>query len=141
MRGKAARLEHLRAVPMLRAFTKKELELVDRLAEVLDVKAGQALVTEGERGHEFFVIADGKAEVTRGGSTVATLGPGDHFGELAVLDPQPRTASVTMASDGQVMILTEREFYRMLQEAPTLSRKLLIGLARRLHEVDAAVIR
>lgn len=141
MRRTDARVEHLRSVPMLRAFSKAELQLVVKLADEVPVTAGEVLVREGQRGHEFYVLTAGKADVTRDGRQLAVLGAGDFFGELAVLDPQPRTATVTMAVDGEVLVVSEREFYRLLDEVPTLSRKLLVGLARRLHEVDAAVVR
>ena len=130
----SSRSAALRAVPMFAAFADKELDAVAKVIEVVDVKAGEVLVKQGDRGHEFYVISDGAADVVRDGTTVATLKPGDFFGELAVLDPQPRTATVEMTTEGQVLILSEREFFGMLQSAPTLSRKLLIGLARRLHE-------
>ncbi len=130
----SSRSAALRAVPMFAAFADKELEAVAKVIEVVDVKAGEVLVKQGDRGHEFYVISDGVADVVRDGTTVATLKPGDFFGELAVLDPQPRTATVEMTTEGQVLILSEREFFGMLQSAPTLSRKLLIGLARRLHD-------
>ncbi len=129
----SSRTQALRAVPLFAAFADKELDAVAKVIEVVDVPAGDVLVTQGERGHEFYVISDGEADVVIDGSTVASLKPGDFFGELAVLDPQPRQATVTMTTPGQVLILSEREFFGMLSSAPTLSRKLLIGLARRLH--------
>lgn len=128
-----SRTKALRQVPMFAAFADKELDSVAKVIEVVDVKADEVLVKQGERGHEFYVISDGEAEVTIDGKQVANLKPGDFFGELAVLDPQPRQATVTMTTAGQVLILSEREFFGLLSSAPTLSRKLLIGLARRLH--------
>ncbi len=129
----SSRTAALRAVPMFAAFADKELDAVAKVIEVVDVPAGDVLVKQGDRGHEFYVISDGEADVTIDGETVASLKPGDFFGELAVLDPHPRQATVTMTTAGQVLILSEREFFGMLTSAPTLSRKLLIGLARRLH--------
>lgn len=141
MRRTHKQLEHLRAVPLFHSFTDTELALVDRLVEVTPVKEGEVLVEQGQRGHEFYVVSEGTAEVVRDGRSVAVLRAGDHFGELAVLDPQPRTATVTMQSAGEVMTLAERQFFQLLQDAPTLSRKLLIALARRLHEVDQVPVR
>lgn len=130
---KESRVTALKTIPMFAAFATKELEAVAKLIEVVDVAAGEVLVKQGQRGHEFYVISDGVADVLRDGNTVATLQPGDFFGELAVLDPQPRNATVQMKTEGQVLILSEREFFGLLGSAPSLSRKLLIGLARRLH--------
>ena len=130
------RVAHLRAVPMFSALDDDELALVDRLAEKLDVPAGHVLMTEGAVGREFYVLLDGTAEVVRGTTTVATLGPGDHVGELALLDPEPRNATVTMTSDGEVLAVTQREFWQLLTDVPPLSRKVLQVLARRLHAAD-----
>lgn len=137
MRRNKDRLEHLKAVPMFAALDDKDLALVDRLAERVDVAAGKQLLREGALGHEFYVLLSGKAEVTRGGVSVAVLGPGDHVGELALLDPQPRNATVTMTADGTVLEVTQREFWQLLEDVPLLARKVLQGLARRLHADEA----
>lgn len=126
----------LAAVPMFGACTKKELKLIARLGERVKVSDGTSLVNEGRRGHEFYVLIDGKAEVLRGGQQVAVLGPGEHFGELALLDPAPRSATVRMTTDGEVLEITQPSFYELLEDVPVLARRLLAGLARRLHDID-----
>ena len=133
MRSKDMRIAHLRSVPMFQTCTDKELLQVARLAEQIDVPAGEVLVREGRLGHEFYVVAAGKAEVAHGDTVVAVLGPGDYFGELALLDPQPRTATVTMVEAGEVLEISQREFWSLLREVPALPLKLLQGMARRLH--------
>jgi CRP/FNR family cyclic AMP-dependent transcriptional regulator len=130
-------LEHLAGVPMFRALSKKDLGRVARLAEDYQVPKGQVLVAEGKRESQFYLIVDGRARVTRARRTVAKLGPGDYFGELALLDPGPRNATVTAESDMEVLELGSREFGGLLEEVPGIARKLLAGLARRLHEADA----
>lgn len=139
MLRKKERLSYLKAVPVLAALNDKELALVDRLAERLDVAAGSDLMRQGQLGHEFYVLLTGKAEVLRDGMSLAVLGPGDHVGELALLDPQPRTATVTVTEDATVLELTQREFWQLLEDVPVVARKVLQGLARRLHahDVDA----
>jgi CRP/FNR family transcriptional regulator, cyclic AMP receptor protein len=134
-------LKHLAAVPMFQALSQKELTLVGRLAEDLKVEPGEALVHEGRREGEFYLIVEGRAKVTRKGKTVATLGPGDYFGELAVLDPGPRNATVTAETPMEVLELGRREFASLLSDVPTVSRKLLVGMARRLHECDGRPVR
>jgi CRP-like cAMP-binding protein len=134
MRRINARLAHLRAVPMFQTCNQKELSQLARLAEELPVKAEEVLVREGRIGHEFYILVSGKAEVSRGGKVVAVLGAGDHFGELALLDPHPRSATVTMTEAGSVLEINQREFWQLLTDVPVLPRKLLQGLARRLHE-------
>jgi len=132
-------LRHLSTVPMFRALSKKDLGLVARLAEDYRVPAGQVFVHEGKRESQFYLIVSGKARVTRGRRTVATLGPGEYFGELALLDPGPRNATVTAQTDMEVLELGSRQFGGLLEEVPTIARKLLAGLAGRLHDADATV--
>lgn len=134
-------LQYLQRVPMFQACSKKDLTTIGRLAEDIKVDAGQALVKEGSRGEEFFIIIEGKATVTRAGKRIATLGPGDYFGELALLDPAPRDATVTAETALEVLVLGKREFGGLLAEIPTISHKLMVGMARRLHEADNKAVR
>ena len=133
-------LKHLSKVPMFRALSKRDLQLVKRLAEDHEIAGGDDLVKQGSRGHEFFIIVSGKATVRRNGKKIGTLGPGDYFGELALLDPAPRNATVTADQPMEVLILNDREFSGLLAEVPTLSRKILTGMARRLHEADSKIV-
>jgi CRP-like cAMP-binding protein len=133
---KSSYLEHLGRVPMFSACSKRDLEWLARQAEELTFDEGAVLVREGATGREFFVIIDGKAKVTRGKKDVATLGPGDFFGELSLLDKAPRNATVTAASPLEVLVLEGRAFTSALAEIPEMSRKLLVGMARRLNELD-----
>lgn len=130
-------LEHLARVPMFSACSKKELEQVARMSEELDVPDGEVLIKEGTPGRDFFVIVDGKATVNRKGKDVATLGPADFFGELALLDRAPRNATVTAAGPLRVFVLTQQSFHSLLATIPSLSNKVMVGMARRLHELDA----
>ena len=126
---------------MFQACSKKDLLTIGRLAEDVKVDAGQTLVREGARGDEFFIIAEGTATVSRAGKKVATLKPGDYFGELALLDPAPRDATVTADSALEVLVLGKREFGGLLAEIPTISHKLMVGMARRLHDADNKTLR
>ncbi len=132
--------EFLRAVPLFSACTQKELAEVARLAERVDVDAGDILVREGTRTKEFFLLLDGKAEVTRDGATLAVLGPGQHFGELALLDPAPRNATVTITSPGQVLCIAQREFATLVHDVPALTSQLLKGLAQRIHQLEPSPV-
>lgn len=86
------------------------------------IKAGKALVQEGGVARQFFVIEDGEAEVTRRGRVVAKLGPGDYVGELALLNPAPRNATVTAVTPMAAYALTPTEFETALREAPRMTR-------------------
>lgn len=131
-----AYLEHLGRVPLFAACTKRELQAVARRSTDVRFGAGHRLVEEGERGYEFFVLVEGTVRVTRRGRKVADLGPGDFFGELALLDHGERTATVTSATPVEAVVLTSQEFDAVLRDVPTLSRRILQGLAGRLRAVD-----
>ena len=133
-------VEHLSAVPLFSALSKKQLQLVAKKAQPVTAAAGHAIVTEGAAGAEFFVILDGQARVERHGSQVATLGPGGFFGDLALLDRAPRNASVIAETDMQLAKLGQPAFDDLLTNVPGFAKKLLAGLARRLRVEDAKSI-
>ena len=140
MARRDAFIQHLQQVPLFAACTRKDLQQVARRAEDIHVPAGKALVSEGETGHEFFVIVEGKARVTRQGRKVASLGAGDAFGELALLEKAPRNATVIADSDMELVVLGQREFAGLIDEVPGFARKLLAGMAHRLREADARYV-
>lgn len=139
MPSRDVKLDRLAAVPMFRACTRKELLAVARAADTVTAEAGSVLVREGDAGREFFVIVDGIAAVKRDGRTIATLGPGDFFGELALLDGQRRDATVTAASPMDLLVVSQRCFNGLLADVPSLAKHLLAGMARRLHEQDITI--
>ena len=111
-----------------------------RASDEIHVEAGHVLVEEGKPGHEFFLILDGTASVLRNGRKIATLGRGQYFGELSLLDRGPRSATVKAASDLDVLVLGQREFGGVLDSVPALSRKLLAAMASRLREADSKAL-
>ena len=131
------KLEHLAQVRLFSSLNKKELRLVGRASDQVRVPNGKVLVEEGAVGHEFFLILDGQAVVRRGGRRIAMLGPGQYFGEMALLDRGPRTATVVADTDMDLLVLGQREFAGLLDQVPSLSYKLLAAMAARLREADA----
>jgi CRP-like cAMP-binding protein len=129
-------LQHLSRVPLFSTCSKDELHRIARQATPMRLEAGDTLVREGGSAREFFVIERGQVEVTRGGNPVAKLGPGDHFGELALLHRAPRDATVTTLTPVDALVLTAREFEVVLREAPRMTRKLLTRMAERLQALD-----
>jgi CRP-like cAMP-binding protein len=129
--------KRLGQVPLFRACSKHELRRIARVADADSVEPGEVVVKKGDRGHDLFVILSGHAKVKSGQRSVASLGPGDYFGELAVLNPAPRTATVTAADAMEVLIVGSRELAALLSDVPVLARKLLVGMAQRLQEADA----
>jgi CRP-like cAMP-binding protein len=99
-------IELLRSVWLFERCSNKELSAIQEIATPLDVPAGKTLTNEGEVGVEFFVIVAGKAEASRGGNAIGTLGEGSFFGEMALLDRKPRTATVTTTEPSTVLVIT-----------------------------------
>ena len=127
----------LKSIWLFSSCTGSELRKIRGSLDEVEVPAGKVLVEQGRIGMEFFLIVDGSAAVTRSGKKVATLGPGAHFGELALLDRRPRSASVTSETDMDVLVLSQRQFNTLLEAVPTIARKMLAALANRLREADA----
>jgi CRP-like cAMP-binding protein len=94
------------------------------------------LCREGERGQEFFVIMEGEAQITRDGKPLATRRSGDFFGEIALVEDVPRTATVTATTPIRFFVLTRQRFLRLLDEQPSVERKVLRALAKRLLSVS-----
>jgi CRP-like cAMP-binding protein len=136
MAGRDAYLDHLGSVPLFAACSRKDLQKIARASDEVSVRDGQVLVRQGDVGRECFVIVEGSAKVTRNGRKVATFGAGDYFGELALLDRGPRTATVTADGPMTVLVIGPREFSAVLDEVPGLTHKLLAGLASRIRELD-----
>jgi CRP/FNR family cyclic AMP-dependent transcriptional regulator len=122
----------LRQSPLFEGLSKKQLIQVARLTDDIDVPAGTVLCSEGTPGREFFVILEGEAKVTRRGKHVATIGSGDFFGEIALLENVVRTATVTATSPLRFFVVTKQAFKAVLDTDPSIERKLLLTLARRL---------
>jgi CRP/FNR family cyclic AMP-dependent transcriptional regulator len=117
--------------------TKRDLRIVARHAERTTLPAGTTVVRQGAVGDAFFLLLSGQATVERDGVTVAELGPGDFFGELALLDPAPRAATVTLLVPSELAVLGARMFKVLLRELPALSSGLLASLAQRARGAGA----
>ncbi|MBV8464300.1 MAG: cyclic nucleotide-binding domain-containing protein [Acidimicrobiales bacterium] len=135
--AKSPKALDLKSIWLFSACTGSELRRIRSALDEVQVPKGKVLVEEGRIGTEFFLIVDGKAAVTRDGRKVASLGPGRYFGELALLDRRPRSASVVSETDMDVLVLHQRQFNGLLESVPTMSRKLLVAMANRLREADA----
>lgn len=133
-------VSYLATVPLFSALSNAELQEVVQAAEEIDVPAGEELVSEGRVGREFFLILSGEAVVTRDGQEVARLEPGQWFGELSLLDHEPRSATVTAATDMKLLVLGQQVFAGLLESIPMIAAKLLKGMAHRLREADARAV-
>ncbi len=127
-------VERLSQVPMFSGCTKKELQAIARTVREINHPAGTVIATEGDPGAGLFVIARGKADVTIGGKRVNRLHEGEFFGEMALLDGGPRTATVTATTDIQLYALTEWVFRGLLVEHPTIALRTLEAMVARLRD-------
>jgi len=132
-------INHFKAVPLFSAVSAKGIRAIVGAATEVDVRAGAALVREGEFGRELYVIIQGEAVVSQAGTRLGRLGPGDFFGELAFLDRSRRSASVTARSDMRVMVLGPREFDVIVGHEPAIARRLLEAMARRIRQNERSL--
>lgn len=128
-------VDHVAQVPMFAGCTARELRTIAKLSTQRDVPAGMTLIRQGQPGREFILVLDGNAVATRSGRRVARFGPGDYFGEIALLDPGERTATVVAESPMRIAVVTPNEFSQMLDEVPTLAHKIMRGLAQQIREL------
>ena len=136
--------EVLTEVTLFSRCSKRERATVVRHMETTSLPAGTTLIEEGEEGDALFIILEGSASVRKGDQWVADEGPGAYFGELALLDGEPRSATVVASEDVTVAVLGVRMFRTLLREFPEMTFELLAGLAgdiRRAREQADAVKR
>jgi CRP/FNR family transcriptional regulator, cyclic AMP receptor protein len=125
-------------VPMFAGCSQRELQIVARAVREVRHKAGTVIAREGEPGIGLFVIMKGSASVTIGGSRKGTLSEGEFFGEIALLDGGPRTATVTAETDIELLGLTEWVFRGLVQQHPSIAVKTLQAMAARLRSATKA---
>lgn len=123
----------LAAVPMFAGLNSDQLGRVDRLADEVTVPPGERVARQGGRGDEFFVIESGTVAVVRDGVELALLGPGDHFGELALLGAPVRMADCVAREEATLVVLGAREFATLLLDVPSIALTLLRVVATRMQ--------
>jgi CRP/FNR family cyclic AMP-dependent transcriptional regulator len=123
----------LQRVPLFSGLDPRELETIARTVHERTFEPGDTVAQQGEGGVGFFLIRDGEAKVEVDGNEVRRLGPGDHFGEIALIAEGPRTATVTAASELRCYGLTPWEFRPLVQTNASIAWKLLQALAQRLE--------
>jgi CRP/FNR family cyclic AMP-dependent transcriptional regulator len=121
--------ERLSQLALFRGCRKKDLRVIDSLTTPITLGVGTVLCREGAPGDECFVVLDGVATVTIAGTPVKTVGPGGFVGELALLDGGPRVATVTAATDMELLVLTRTEFSLLLRDVPGMTRRVLEQVA------------
>ena len=123
--------KRLRSVPLFEGLARKDLQKLGAWTDEVEVPAGRNLARQGEFAYEFFVIEDGTADVSRDGRQVATLGPGDFFGEIGLIRAGVRTASVVATSPMRLIVMGPREFSAMESEMPHVANHIAMKVKER----------
>ncbi len=139
-KGSGARV--LSHVPLFAGLPQRDLRRVAGLAEETWFNAGHVVVEEGQPGSSFYVILDGSAKVTKGkaGRTLTRLGPGDHFGEMALLDGEPRSATVIAETSLDTVRIRRAAFRKLLTQEPEVGLRIMAGLASRIREYERQLL-
>jgi len=130
--GRNSKIDLIKGVPLFASASKQELAEIAGIADEIDLPEGKVLIKEGDTGREFFVLIEGTAEIARGGKKVASIGPGDFFGEIALIAKTPRNATITTTSPIRTLVITDRAFRQLLDHAPQIQIGVLTALAERL---------
>ena len=130
--GGNQKIDLIRKVPLFARCSRAELKEIALLADEIDLHEGKEMTREGAPGREFFVLLDGTADVKKNRRRVNTLGPGDFFGEIALVSHEPRTATVIATSPVRALVITDRSFRRLLDDAPQVQTKVMEAMAQRL---------
>lgn len=117
--------EILARMPLFRALNDREILRVLQVTDVSDYVNGETIITEGDKGEELFIVLSGHAKVMRNGAELATLSAGDHFGEMALVRSQPRSATVVSDGHSELMVIRRTEFFEILRKEHQLAVKLL----------------
>jgi CRP/FNR family transcriptional regulator/CRP/FNR family cyclic AMP-dependent transcriptional regulator len=134
-----ARIRQLQRVPLFSGFDEGELRRVAELSRIAEVAAGTAVTQMGEPGDSFFLIIDGAVTVRTPLGAGSQLQPGDFFGEMSLLDGEPRSATIVAATDVRLLIVDRAHFWRLLEQTPDLGRRILTILSRRVRRLEQTV--
>jgi CRP/FNR family transcriptional regulator, cyclic AMP receptor protein len=130
--GRDAKTDLIKSVPLFSHCSRGQLTEIAGIADEIDLPEGKELMTQGDRGREFFILLDGTAEVTQDGQQINELGTGDFFGEIALVWQAPRTATVKTTSPARALVITDRSFRALLDHQPEIKQGVLEALAARL---------
>lgn len=134
-------LAALKAVPLFNELSDSVLAMVATTVLFREAPAGTRIIEEGEQGDHLYIILTGSAQVVKSTESgdeleLAILGNSDYFGEMSLIDDQPRSASVTISHDAQLMVIDKAAFEDLLNAEPMVTREILRGLSKRLRDMD-----
>ena len=135
----SSRLEMFQAIPLFRSLGSQELKDIANSSKETSFQAGKSIVKEGDAGLGFYLIIEGQAVVKRRGKVLSKLGRGSFFGEMALLDDEPRSADVTATEPTKCVVLLRWNFWSLVSKNPKIARVLLQEMARRLRATNEAL--
>lgn len=131
--------EFLARVPIFSNCTADEIAAITAVAQPSFFQPGQIIVTQGTPGQAFYLILAGRVEILRDGHSLGAFGPGDFFGEMALLDQAPRSATIKAIEQTECLMLSSWDFKAQLEKYPSIAVKLLEVLSRRLRVADERI--
>ena len=134
-----AQLRHLQRVPLFSGFNEDELRRVAEHSRIVDAPGGTVITQIGDAGDSFFIIIDGTAAVRTPVGAGSQLHPGDCFGEMSLVDGEPRSATIVAATDLRLLVVDRSHFWRLLDETPELMRRILTILSRRVRRLEQTI--
>ena len=136
LKRRSEKIERLKKVPLFAGLGQGQLRRIEQAADEVSIDAGKELTRQGTLGRECFLILRGKARVERSGRLIDRLGAGDCFGEMSLIDRQPRSATVIAETPLTLLVLDPRSFSALLDDVPELTKKLLLAMCARLRKAD-----
>lgn len=137
--GRSEKVRALQKVPLFHSCSRRELSLLARIADEASFPAGRVLIKRGDFGKEFLLLLEGAVTVEPPTGKRVRMGPGDFFGEMSLLDGEPRSATVTAETPVHLLVMGQREFFTLLAEVPSVARKLLVELSRRVRRAEGSL--
>ena len=138
LRRGSQKIDLLKKVPMFSNLSQRHLREIGKYADQMKVEAGRVLAQQEKKGWEFIFIVDGKARVEKDGKVIRQLSEGDFFGEISLIDGEPRTATVTADTDMTLLVVHKSSFDHLLDTIPGLLRKILISLCSYIRRAEKA---
>ena len=139
LRRRSQKIDLLKKVPLFSNLSQRHLNEIAKHADQVSVKVGEVLAQQGNRGLEFVFIVEGKAQVKQDGKVIRHLSSGDFFGEISLIDGEPRTATVTAETDGTLLVVHRWFFTHLLDTIPGLQKKMLASLCKYLRRAEKAI--
>ena len=134
------KLELLHTIPLFARLDRHHIERLGTLTEEVDVPAGKVLIRQGDTGDDLMVIVWGQVGVERNGKRINQLGAGDFFGEIALLERGPRTATCTAEAPTRLLVVNHRDFHALMEEFPAVAAEVLLTLAHRVRLLESSVV-